>query len=78
MCTDQALDVLDVEVGLQRRDAGGRDVGDLAARRALDLVAELTHVLAQAVLAERVVARQELQHQTTAVSAGTLIVPRPV
>ena len=60
MGTHQAVYVLDVEVSLQRGDPGGRDVRDLPAARTLDLVAELAHVLAQAVLTEGVVARQEL------------------
>ena len=56
----QTLDVLDVEVCLQGCDAGRRDVGDLATRRTLDLVADMLDVFTQAVFAEGVVTRQEL------------------
>src|SRR6218665_1020316 len=57
----QTLDVLGVEVGLQGSDARGRYGGCLATRRAFDLVAHLADVLAQALLAERVVAWKKLR-----------------
>ena len=60
MDTHQTVYVLHVEVGLQCGNPGGRDVRDLPAARTLDLVTELSHVLAETVFAESVVARQEL------------------
>ena len=56
----QLLDVVDVEVGLEGGDAGGRHRRELAARRTLDLVTALAHALGEARLAERVVARHKL------------------
>ena len=56
----QTLNAFHVEVCLQRCDACGGHCGDLTARRTLDVVTHLTHVLAQTVLAEGVVTRQKL------------------
>ena len=57
---DQALYVLDVEVGLEGSDTCGGHRCDLPTGRTLDVVTESHDVLAETVLAEGVVAGKEL------------------